>query len=71
MLPAADNQVVNDPNVQEAQCFLQALGDLAVSLAGLRVPARMVVEEDDSDRVELQGKLGDDPRMDFAAVDGA
>ncbi|KHM90560.1 hypothetical protein OR60_20770 [Xanthomonas vesicatoria] len=71
MLPAADNQVVNDPNVQEAQCFLQALGDLAVGLAGLRVPARMVVEEDDSDRVELQRAFGNDSGMDFAAVDGA
>ncbi|EGD08691.1 hypothetical protein XVE_3075 [Xanthomonas vesicatoria ATCC 35937] len=71
MLPATDDQVVNDPNVQEAQRLLQAFGDLAVRFARLRIATRVVVEEDDSDRVELQGTLGDDPAMDLAAVDSA
>ncbi|KII96912.1 hypothetical protein ST27_20735 [Xanthomonas phaseoli pv. phaseoli] len=71
MLPATDDQMVQHSDVQEAQGFLQPLGDLAVSFAGLRVPARVVVKEDDGDGVELQGTFGDDPGMDFAAVDGA
>lgn len=71
MLPATDDQVVEDSDVEEAQRLLQALGDLAVGVAGLRVPARVVVEEDDGDGVEVEGALGDDSGMDFAAVDGA
>ncbi|SON80167.1 conserved hypothetical protein [Xanthomonas phaseoli pv. phaseoli] len=70
-LLTTDDQVVKDPDVQEAEGFLQALGDLAVCFAGLRVPARVVVEEDEGDGVEPQGTFGDDPGMDFAAVDGA
>lgn len=38
---------------------------------GSGFPARMVVEEDDSDRVELQRAFGNDSGMDFAPVDGA
>lgn len=71
MLPATDDQVVEDSDVQEAQGLLQALSDFAVSFAGLRIPARMVVEEDDGDGVELQGALGDDSAVDFAGVGGA
>ncbi len=70
-LLTTDDQVVKDPDVQKAEGFLQALGDLAVCFAGLRVPARVVVKEDEGDGVELQGTFGDDPGMDFAAVDGA
>lgn len=71
MLPATDDQVVEDSDVEEAQRLLQALGDLAVGVAGLRVPARVVVEEDDGDGVEVEGALGDDSVVDFACVCGA
>lgn len=71
MLPATDDQVVKDPDVEKRQRLLQALGDLAVGLARLRVPARMVVEEDNRDGVEVEGALGDDSVVDFAGVDGA
>ncbi len=71
MLVAADDQVVEDSDIKEAQRLLQPLRDLAVGVAGLRVAARMVVEEDDGGRVEIQGSLGDDSAVDFAAVDGA
>lgn len=71
MLVAADDQVVEDSDVEEAKRLLQALGDLAVSVAGLGVPAGMVVEKDDGGSVEVQGSLGDDSTVDFAAVDGA
>jgi len=71
VLPATDDQVVENPDIEEAKCLLQALGDLAVGLAGLRVPARMVVEQDDGDSVEVQGTLGDDSVVDFACVGGA
>lgn len=71
MLPATDDQVVEDSDVQEAQGLLQALSDFAVGFAGLRIPARMVVEEDDGDGVEVQGTLCYDSRVDIAPVDGA
>lgn len=71
MLVAADDQVVQHPDVEEAQRLLQALGDLAVGVAGLRVSARMVVEQDNGGSVEVEGSLGDDSTVDFAAVDGA
>lgn len=70
-LLATDDQVVQHSDVQEAQGFLQALGDLAVRFARLWIAARMVVKQDEGDGVELQGTLGDHPAMDFAAVDGA
>lgn len=63
--------MVQHSDVQEAQGFLQALGDPAVGFAGLRIPARMVVEEDDGDGVEVQGTLCYDSRVDIAPVDGA
>lgn len=71
MLLAANNQVVEDSDVQEAQGLLQAPSDFAVGFAGLRIPARMVVEEDDGDGVEVQGTLCYDSRVDIAPVDGA
>jgi hypothetical protein len=71
VLTATDDQVIEDPDVEKRQRLLQALGDLAVGLAGLRVPARMIVEEDDGDGVEVQGALGNHPVVDFASVGGA
>lgn len=68
VLPATDDQVVDDSNVEKRQRLLQAFSDLAVRFAGLRVPARVVVEEDDGDGVELQGALGDDSVVDFAGI---
>lgn len=71
VLTPADDQVVEDSDVEKRQRLLQAFGDLAVCFAGLRITRRMVVEQDEGDRVELQRALGDDPAMNFAAVDGA
>lgn len=71
MLPSTDYQMVENSHVQERQRLLQAFGDLAVCFARLRVPARVIVEEDDGDGVELQGALGNDSRVNVAAVDGA
>lgn len=71
MLPAPDDQVVENSDVEKRQRLLQALRDLAVCLAGLRVSARVVVEEDDRGSVEIQGPLGDHPVVDFARVGGA
>ncbi len=47
MLLTADDQVVEDSDVEKHQRLLQALGDLAVCFAGLRIARRVVVEEDD------------------------
>lgn len=71
MLLAADNQVVEDSDIEEAQRLLQPLRHLAVGVAWFRISARMVVEEDDGGSVEVQGALGNDSAVDFAAVDGA
>ncbi|EGD21301.1 hypothetical protein XGA_0018 [Xanthomonas hortorum ATCC 19865] len=71
MLTPADHQVVQNPDVEEAQCLLQALGDLAVSFAWLRIAAWVVVEKDDGSGVQIQGALGDHPRVHLTAVDGA
>ncbi len=71
VLPTADDQVVEDADVEQRQRLLQALGDFAVGFAGLWIPARVVVEEDDGDGVEVQGTLCYDSRVDIAPVDGA
>lgn len=71
VLPTADDQVVEDADVEQRQRLLQALGDFAVGFTGLWIPARVVVEEDDGDGVEVQGTLCYDSRVDIAPVDGA
>ncbi len=71
VLTPADHQVVQHPDVEEAQCLLQALGDLAVGFAWLRIAAWVIVEKDDGSGVQIQGALGDHPRVHLAAVDGA
>lgn len=47
VLTPADDQVVEDPDVEKCQHLLQALGDLAVGFALLRIAAWVIVEEDD------------------------
>lgn len=71
VLTPTDDQVVEDADVEKAKSLLQTLGDLAVSFAWLRVSARVVVEKDDGSSVQIQGALGDHPRVHLAAVDGA
>lgn len=71
MLTPSDHQVVQHPDVEEAQSLLQALGDLAVGFAWLRIAAWVIVEKDDGSCVQFQGALGDYSGMNIAAVDGA
>lgn len=71
MLTPADHQVVQHPDVEEAHCLLQALGDLAVGFAWLRIAAWVIMKQDDGRSVQIQGALGDHPRVHLAAVDGA
>jgi len=71
VLTPADHQVIQHSDVEEAQSLLQALGDLAVSFAWLRIAARVIVEKDDGSSVQIQGALGDYSGMNIAAVDGA
>lgn len=70
MLLAADDQVVEDSDVQEAQGLLQARCDFAVGFAGLRVAARVIVKQDDCGGAELESALSNDSRVDIAPVDG-
>lgn len=71
MLSATDDQMVEQPDVQEPQGLLQTLGDFAVGFAGLRVAARVIVKQDDCSSAELKSALGHDSRVDIAPVDGA
>ncbi len=71
VLTPADHQVVQHPDVEKAQSLLQALGDLPVGFAWLWVAAWVVVEKDNGSGVQVQGALGDHPRVHLAAVDGA
>ncbi|AOL20520.1 hypothetical protein BGK55_16275 [Xanthomonas citri pv. malvacearum] len=71
VLTPADHQVVQHPDVEEAQSLLQALGDLAVGFAWLRIAAWVIVEKDDGSCVQFQSALGDYSGMNIAAVDGA
>lgn len=71
MLLTADDQVVEDSDVEKRQRLLEAFGDLAVCLAGLRVARRVVVEEDDCGSAKLDSTLCYDSRVDIAPVDGA
>lgn len=71
MLTPADDQMVEQPDVQEPQGLLQTLCDFAVGFARLWIAARMVVQEDDSHRFELKSALCHDSRVNIAPVDGA
>lgn len=71
MLTPTDDQVVQHPDIEKCQRLRQAIGDLAVSFAWLRVAAWVIVEKDDGSSVQIQGALGDYSGMNIAAVDGA
>ncbi len=47
VLPAADDDVIKDPDTDEFADFAEPAGDLDVLLAGCRIAAGMIVEEDD------------------------
>ncbi len=68
---ATDHQVVQDPDVQQCQRLLQPNRDRPVGCTWLRVAGWVVVEEHQGGRVVMQRALGDDPRVDFAGIDGA
>ena len=68
---ATDHQVVEDADVEETQGFFEAPSDHPVGCAWLGVARRMVVEEHHGRGVVMQSALGDNSRVDFAAVDGA
>jgi hypothetical protein len=68
---AGDDQVIENPDVDECQRILQARGDQLVGLAWFGDAARVVVREDDCGGVVLQGFLNDFARVDACAVDRA
>jgi len=71
MVGAADDQMVEDADVEKAQGLLQLGSDGPICRRRFRVARRVVVEEDHGRCVELQRSFGDDPRVDFRAVDGS
>lgn len=71
MLAPANDQVIQHPDVEKCQRLRQAIGDLLICIAWLRIAARVIVEKDDGRSVQIQGALGDHPRVHLAAVDGA
>lgn len=68
---ATEHQVVEDSDVQQCERLLQPHRDRPVGGTWLRVPGRVVVEEHQGRGVVMQRALGDDPRVDFAGIDGA
>ncbi len=71
MLAPANDQVIQHPDVEKCQRLRQAIGDLLICIAWLRIAARVIVEKDDGSGVQLEGALGDHPRVHLAAVNGA
>ena len=66
-----DHQMVQHSDVEEGQRLLETICDGTVGCAWLRVAARVVVKKDDRRGVVVQGLLGHDAGVNFAAVDGA
>ena len=57
----ADDDVVDDSDIQEFACRHDFLGQLAVVLAGMRVARWVVVPQDDAGGTVVQGLLEDNP----------
>lgn len=70
-LAVADHEVVEHPHLDQRQGILERAGQLAVGLARLGDPRRMVVGEDQRRGVVRQGALDHLAGVDAGAVDGA
>ena len=68
---ARHDDVIQRANVHQGQRLLEPLGQHLVGIARLRIPARMVVRNDDRRRVVPQGRLDHFSRMHLGRVDGA
>jgi hypothetical protein len=71
MPAAADDQMVEEPDIDQGQCLGDPLSDIAVGLARLAVAGWVVVAQNHGSRVESQGLLHDLARIDGCAVDSA
>ncbi|KRB10291.1 hypothetical protein ASD86_25170 [Lysobacter sp. Root690] len=68
---AAQHQVIKHPDVQERQGLLRADRDGPVGRAWLGIAGGVALEEHHRGRVVVEAALGDDARVDFAAIHGA
>lgn len=68
---AADNDMVQHADVEEAEAGLETLGDTPVGMTGLGHPRGVVVGKDDRCGPVLQGAHGYLPGIDGGAVEGA
>ena len=60
----ADHDMIQHPNIHQAQRFLKPLGNAPVGIAGFRITTGVVMHQNDSSRVMLNGVLDH-----FAGVD--
>ena len=67
----ADDEVVEDPDVEERERFLEAAGDELVGLAGLGNAGRVIMEEDHGGGVGLEHHARDLARVYGGAGDRA
>ena len=67
--PSADDEVIQNPDVDQRQCVAKPLGDELIRLARLSHSARMIVRKDHRGRVVSQSALHDFARMNARAVD--
>src|SRR5262245_41843184 len=65
---AADHDVIEDGDAEDLPCILQSAGDLAIFRTRLRVPARMVVRDDQRRRRLAQRRTEHLARMHEALV---
>lgn len=70
-LASSNHDVIENPHANQAQRITKLLGDGSVCCAGFCDTARMVVGEDGSAGVDVQGSPDDFPRVNARAVDGA
>src|ERR1700675_2534174 len=67
----ADDDVIEQADVDQRERFLDSLGDQFVGLTRFGDAGRVIVRDDDRGRIALQSQLDDFARMHAGAVDRA
>ena len=67
----ADNQVIQEPDIDQFKGRFEAFCNALIGLAGLGDPARVIVGQDDGGCIDPQGLLDDFPWVHAGAIDRA
>jgi hypothetical protein len=67
----ANHEVIEQPHIDQRQRLLQSRGDCAISGGRFATTRRMIVADDDSGSIALQGASCDFARMHLATVHGS